>query len=97
MFDRAEALRIIQDNSMRSRLSGYTVKCNSVTVNVRRVDIENDIYRVIVMDWSKKTYPIVPSHIIEEMTPEQAVDRFQELLCHIAVSNALFGWINGNG
>lgn len=100
MFDRKTALEIIQNDNVRNlfriSLAGYTVKINDVSINVRKVDVENDIYRVTVTDRSVFIYPLVPLHIVEEMTPEQAVDRFQEFLAQLIVSNALFGWMNGN-
>jgi hypothetical protein len=94
MFDRQYVLRRIQ--TYPTFLIGYSTMVEDFNLTVKRVDEVNEIYLISIVDWSDHYGPVCIFEI-EEMTSEQAVDRFQELLCQVAISNALFGWINGNG
>lgn len=89
MFDRQAALNRIQDPGWRARV-GYDIQLNNLVVNVKVVDRDNDIYRITM---SRQMINGDVVLMVEEMTANQAVDRFEEFLCQVELADALFGWI----
>lgn len=88
MFDRRAALECIQDAG--AGRASYVIRKGSISVCLRKVDTYNEIYRITVYDY-RSNCTVVRS--VEEMTAEQAVDRFQEFLTQVELAEVLFGWI----
>jgi hypothetical protein len=91
MFDREAALRKIQIVSRYSH-NGYHLMVGDIDLSVRKIDEGHKIYQISAVSWIDQYSPVLMFEV-EEMTCNQAVDRFQEYLCQFELSDALFGWI----